>query len=99
MSRGAFRPEMTGDARLAQARERFLTAEPMEPGQVRDTILASWRRSREWRVAADRHYPSYVRGPHPDTPPAPRPPPVLPEPRQKLEGPAVNVHLTHPPCV
>jgi len=49
MSRGAFRPEMTGDARLAQARERFLTAEPMEPGQVRDTILASWRRSREWR--------------------------------------------------
>ena len=26
---------------LAQARERFLTAEPVEPGQVRDTILAS----------------------------------------------------------
>ena len=48
MSRGTrLRPEVTDDSRLAQARERFLTAEPIEPGQVRDTILASWRRSRE----------------------------------------------------
>jgi hypothetical protein len=29
------------DRRLAWARERFLTAEPVELGQVRDTILAS----------------------------------------------------------
>jgi hypothetical protein len=36
MSRGAgLRPEVTDDTRLAQARERFLTGEPIEPGQVR----------------------------------------------------------------
>jgi hypothetical protein len=61
------RPEVTDDSRLAQARERFLTGEPTEPGQVRDTILASWRRSREWHVAADRIDPSYVRAPDLDT--------------------------------
>ncbi|MGH3550218.1 MAG: sigma-54-dependent Fis family transcriptional regulator [Pseudonocardiaceae bacterium] len=38
---------------LARARELFLTSEPVEPGAVRDSILASWRRSREWHVAAD----------------------------------------------
>src|ERR1700722_16794017 len=51
------------DRRLAQARERFLTGEPIEPGQVRETILASWRRSLQWRVAADRIDLSYVRDP------------------------------------
>jgi hypothetical protein len=55
MSCGArLRPEVAGDSRQARARERFLTEEPVEPGRVRDTILASWRRSREWHVAADR---------------------------------------------
>src|SRR4029077_17038324 len=64
MSRGAgVRPEVRDDSRLARARERFLTAEPVEPGQVRDTILASWRRSRAWHVAADRIDLSYVRDP------------------------------------
>ena len=44
MSSGAaVRPEVTGDTRLARARERFLSAEPIEPGQVRDTILARGR--------------------------------------------------------
>jgi transcriptional regulator of acetoin/glycerol metabolism len=39
MSCGArARPEVSDDSRLAQARERFLTSEPIEPGQVRDTI-------------------------------------------------------------
>ncbi|HEY3896295.1 MAG TPA: helix-turn-helix domain-containing protein [Pseudonocardiaceae bacterium] len=38
---------------LAQARELFLTAEPVQPGVVRDSILASWTRSRESQVAAD----------------------------------------------
>lgn len=40
------------DGGLAQARERFLTSEPVT-GAVRDTILASWTRSREWQVATD----------------------------------------------
>ena len=61
-------PEVTGDGRLARARERFLTAEPVAPGQVREAILASWRRSREWHVAADRIDLSYVRDPDLDTP-------------------------------
>ena len=37
---------LADDRRLAQARERFLAGEPIEPGQVRATILASWQRSR-----------------------------------------------------
>ena len=38
---------------LAHARELFLTSGPVRPGVVRDSILASWRRSRECKVAAD----------------------------------------------
>ncbi|MGH3511294.1 MAG: sigma-54-dependent Fis family transcriptional regulator [Pseudonocardiaceae bacterium] len=37
---------------LAHARELFLTSEAVRPGVVRDSILASWRRSRECKVAA-----------------------------------------------
>ena len=43
-----------GGSRLAKARERFLAAEPVGPHEVREPILSSWRRSRDWRVAADR---------------------------------------------
>ena len=54
MSRGSVAQPRPTDARLAQARVRFLTTEAVEPGQVRDTILASWWRSRKSNVAADR---------------------------------------------
>src|SRR5579884_1288511 len=40
-------------AGLAQARERFLTSEPVSTDAVRDSILASWTRSRDWHVATD----------------------------------------------
>ena len=93
MSRGA-RPEVTGDSRLARARERFLTAEPVEPGQVRDTILASWRRCREWHVAADRIDLSYVRDPDLDTPLTRTALPVLQNLREDLQGEPVSVILT-----
>ncbi|HEX6404516.1 MAG TPA: helix-turn-helix domain-containing protein [Pseudonocardiaceae bacterium] len=46
-------PGRRRDGGLAQARERFLTSEPVKPGAVRDAILASWTRSREWQVATD----------------------------------------------
>ena len=59
---------LTGGDRLAKTRERFLTAEQIEPDQVRDTILASWWRSRRWNVAADHIDLSYVRDPDLDTP-------------------------------
>jgi transcriptional regulator of acetoin/glycerol metabolism len=88
------RPEVTDDSRLAQARERFLTAEPVEPGQVRDTILASWRRSREWHVAADRVDLSYVRDPDLDTPLTRTALPVLQNLRENLQGQPVSVILT-----
>jgi len=95
MSRGArLRPEVTGDSRLARARERFLTGEPVGPGQVRESILASWRRSREWHVAADRIDLSYVRDPDLDTPLARTALPVLQNLRESLQGELVSVILT-----
>src|SRR5437868_14352483 len=87
MSRQArSRPEMTDDSRLARVRERFRTAEPIEPGQVRDTILASWRRSRDRHVAADRIDLSYVRDPDLDTPLTRAALPVLQNLRESLQG-------------
>ena len=95
MSRGAIvGPGVIDDARLAQARERFLTAEPIEPGQVRDTILASWWRSRRWHVAADRIDLSYVRDPDLDTPLTRNALPVLHDLRENLEGQPISVILT-----
>jgi sigma-54 dependent transcriptional regulator, acetoin dehydrogenase operon transcriptional activator AcoR len=88
------RAEVTDDSRLAQARERFLTAQPIEPGQVRDTILASWQRSREWHVAADRIVLSYVRDPDLDTPLTRTALPVLQNLSESLEGEPVSVILT-----
>src|SRR2546430_15670944 len=95
MSHGTrLRPEVTDDSRLAKARERFLTAEPIEPGQVRDTILASWRRSREWHVPGARPHPSFAREPHPDPPPPPAAPPGPPHPTPSLPGHAGRGPLT-----
>jgi transcriptional regulator of acetoin/glycerol metabolism len=88
------RPEVTDDRRLARARERFLTSEPVGPGQVRDTILASWRRSRECGVAADRLDLCYVRDPDLDTPLTRAALPVLQNLRQDLAGEPVSVILT-----
>jgi len=82
------------DRRLARARERFLTGEPIEPGQVRDTIVASWRRSREWHVAADRIDLSYVRDPDLDTPLTRTALPVLQNLRENLQGELISVILT-----
>jgi sigma-54 dependent transcriptional regulator, acetoin dehydrogenase operon transcriptional activator AcoR len=82
------------DSGLARARERFLAAEPVEPGQVRDLILASWWRSRRWHVAADRIDLSYVRDPDLDTPLTRNALPVLHSLRESLEGQPVSVILT-----
>src|SRR6266571_6559874 len=84
---------VTGD-RLAANRERFLTAEPVEPNQVRETILTSWWRSRRWHVAADRIDLSYVRDPDLDTPLTRSAVPVLRQLRESLEGQPISVILT-----
>ena len=52
---------------LAEARDRFLAAEPVDRGVVREPILASWWRSREWNVAANRLDLSYLGAPDLDT--------------------------------
>jgi sigma-54 dependent transcriptional regulator, acetoin dehydrogenase operon transcriptional activator AcoR len=87
------RPEESDDTRLALARERFLTAEPIEPGLVRDTILASWWRCQQWHVAAGRIDLSYVRDPDRDTPQRPA---GAAEPARNLAGEPVSVVLADP---
>ena len=46
-------PLRTAKDELAEARDRFLAAEPVDQSAVRKPILASWWRSRQWHVAAD----------------------------------------------
>jgi sigma-54 dependent transcriptional regulator, acetoin dehydrogenase operon transcriptional activator AcoR len=80
--------------RLAQTRERFLTREPVEPQHVRDPILASWWRSREWNVPADRIELSYIRDPNLDTPLTRSALPVLRHLRENVDGQPISVILT-----
>jgi transcriptional regulator of acetoin/glycerol metabolism len=88
------RPDVTDDARLAEAKERFLTGEPIGPGQVRDTVLASWRRSREWNVGAGHVGLSYFGDPDLDTPLTRNALPVLRDLRENLEGQPISIMLT-----
>ncbi|HTS95774.1 MAG TPA: GAF domain-containing protein [Streptosporangiaceae bacterium] len=95
MSASAARPPARTDGvGLAVARERFLTAEAVDPYQVRDTILASWWRSRRWKVAADRIDLAYTGDPDLDTPLTRSAMPVLQHLREHLEGQPISVILT-----
>jgi transcriptional regulator of acetoin/glycerol metabolism len=90
----ARRPALTDGEGLAETRERFLTTEAVDPGQVRDTILASWWRSRRWNVAADRIDLAYTGDPDLDTPLTRSAMPVLRNLREHLEGQPISVILT-----
>src|SRR6202167_3112509 len=95
MSPAAARPPtLTDGDRLAETRERFLTAEPVDPHRVRDTILASWWRSRRWNVAADRIALTFLGDPDLDTPLTRSALPVLQHLREHLEGQPISVILT-----
>ena len=95
MSPAAARPPtLTDGERLAETRERFLTAEPVDPQRVRDTILASWWRSRRWNVAADRIDLTFLGDPDLDTPLTRSALPVLQHLREHLEGQPISVILT-----
>jgi transcriptional regulator of acetoin/glycerol metabolism len=83
-----------GSDRLARTREKFLTRDAVEPQQVREPILASWWRSREWNVSADHIELSYVRDPDLDTPLTRSAMPVLRHLREHLEGQPISVILT-----
>ena len=85
---------VSGSNRLATARERFLAAEPVSPHEVREPILASWRRSREWRVAADRIELRYTRDPDPETALARHADPVLRHLHEQLDGQPISIILT-----
>jgi transcriptional regulator of acetoin/glycerol metabolism len=88
--------ELAESDQLAKTRERFLTASPVDPQHVRDSILASWWRSRQWKVAADRLDLAYLRDPDLDTPLSRSAMPVLRHLREHLDGQPISIILTDP---
>jgi len=81
---------------LAVSRARFLTGEPAEPSRVRPAILASWRRSRDLKVAADKIEMPYIRDPDIDTQLVRSAEPVLRRLHEQLDGQPVSIILTDP---
>lgn len=81
---------------LAATRVRFLTAEPTEASRVRPAILASWRRSRDLSVAADKIELPYLREPELDTELTRSAEPVLRRLHDQLDGQPVSIILTDP---
>jgi len=80
--------------RLADARDHFLAAEPVDPAVVRKPILASWWRSRQWNVAADHIDLSYLRDPNLETTLARTADPVLRHLHEQLDGQPISIILT-----
>jgi transcriptional regulator of acetoin/glycerol metabolism len=80
--------------RLADARDSFLAAEPVDPAIVRKPILASWWRSRQWNVAADHIDLSYLRDPDLETTLARTADPVLRHLHEQLDGQPISIVLT-----
>lgn len=81
---------------VATARERFLCAEDVPSGEVRDSILKSWRRSRSLRVAADHIELPYIKDPEHDTPLTRSAAPILRRLQDQLNDLPVSVILTDP---
>ncbi len=97
MPPGSIQPRKIIDGdHLATIRERFLTAETIDPDSVRDAILASWWRSRRWNVAADHVDLTYKRDPNLETPLSRSALPVLRRLREHLDGQPISIILTDP---
>ena len=79
---------------LARSRVRFLTAETVPADTVRPTILASWRRSREFQVEADRIDPHYLGDQNLDIPLMRGAEPVLDKLGEQFEGQPISLILT-----
>ncbi len=79
---------------VAKSRVSFLTAEQVAPDRVRGSIFASWRRSQEMKVAADKIQMPYVRDPDIDTELTRSAEPVLRSLREQLDGQPVSIVLT-----
>jgi len=80
--------------RLAAARDRFLAAQSVDPEAVREPILASWWRSREWNIAANRLDLNYLGEPDLESPLARAAKPVLRHLHEQLEGQPISIVLT-----
>ena len=80
--------------RLAAARDRFLASQPVDRTVVREPILASWWRSREWNVAADRLRLAYLRTPDLESSLARAAEPVLRHLHDQLDGQPISIVLT-----
>ena len=89
-------PVLADEDGLARTRVRFLTSDTVEPGQVREAILASWWRSREFQVPADRIDLPYLADQDLDTPLIRSAKPVLERLGDQLEGQPVSMILTDP---
>ncbi|SDW68788.1 GAF domain-containing protein [Amycolatopsis xylanica] len=89
-------PGTADERKLAHARVQFLTAERVDPRDVRDTILASWWRSHRKKVAADHIDLPYVRNPDLELPLARSATPILRRLSEQLDGQAISVILTDP---
>ena len=81
-------------ASLAETRVRFLTAEPTESRAVRPAILASWQRSRDLKVAADKIQLPFHGDPALDTELTRSAEKVLRRLRDQLDGQPVSIILT-----
>jgi sigma-54 dependent transcriptional regulator, acetoin dehydrogenase operon transcriptional activator AcoR len=79
---------------LAGIRVRFLSSESVEPYKVREAILASWWRSRQFHVPADRIDVPYVPEHDQDTPLIHSAQPVLARLGEQLDGQPISVILT-----
>ena len=87
-------PVRTAKDELAEARDRFLAAEPVDQSAVRKPILASWWRSRQWHVAADHIELNYLRDPDLESNLARTADPVLRHLHEQLDGQPISIILT-----
>jgi sigma-54 dependent transcriptional regulator, acetoin dehydrogenase operon transcriptional activator AcoR len=79
---------------LVRARTSFLVDDQVEAGAVRDTILASWNRSREWDVATDSVELSCEFDREPDSPLTRAAAPIIADVADQLAGEPVSLILT-----
>lgn len=82
------------DGDVARTRLSFLTYDPVERAAVRDTIFASWQRSREFQVPADKIDLPYVPDQDLDIPLVRAARPVLARLSDQLDGQAISLILT-----
>lgn len=89
-------PTQAEDGRLARTRVQFLTSETVAPNEVREPILASWWRSRQFNVPADRIKTPYTDNLNLDTPLLHVAEPLLQRLGDQLEGQPISLILTDP---